>query len=124
MMRGGIRGFGADRRRVRNAKPTTIDGIKFRSKREANRYAELKLMERAGLIQNIVLQPSWELGICPSPKTGKPSRRRYTADFQYETADGQTVIEEVKGLWTDAAEIRVCWWFCRYPDLAALWVCV
>ena len=125
MIRGGVPGFiKPDRRRVRNAKTTVIDGIKFRSRSEAKRYAELKLMERAGEIRNIQLQPKWELGICPSPKTGKPSRRHYTADFMYETKAGETVIEEVKGFWTDTTELRVCWFFCRYPELAKLWVCV
>jgi len=31
-----------------NSKKTTIDGILFQSKKEAERYTELKLLEKAG----------------------------------------------------------------------------
>ena len=37
-------------------KKVTIDGITFDSKKEARRYQELKLLERAGEIQNLELQ--------------------------------------------------------------------
>lgn len=39
------------------AQRTTIDGIAFASKREASRYQELKLMQMAGEIQDLELQP-------------------------------------------------------------------
>lgn len=40
-------------------KITLVDGIKFDSKAEAKRYKELKLMEQAGLIKSLVLQPKF-----------------------------------------------------------------
>ena len=38
-------------------KKTVIDGIRFDSKREAERYSELKLMEKANMISGLQLQP-------------------------------------------------------------------
>lgn len=35
------------------AKKTEYDGIMFDSKKEAQRYAELKILERAGVIKNL-----------------------------------------------------------------------
>ena len=37
-----------------NARKTVVDGIKFDSKKEAARYSELKLMEKAGEIYNLI----------------------------------------------------------------------
>ena len=45
--------------KYRNRK-TLVDGIQFDSQKEANRYQELILMERAGLIRSIELQPRYE----------------------------------------------------------------
>ena len=39
-----------------NAKKTELDGIVFDSRKEAGRYAELKLLERAGHIEDLTLQ--------------------------------------------------------------------
>ena len=36
-----------------NSRKTVLDGIKFDSVKEAKRYAELKLMERAGVISHL-----------------------------------------------------------------------
>lgn len=45
------------------AKRTEVDGVSFASKREAERYAELKLLERAGAIKNLRLQPRYPLTV-------------------------------------------------------------
>ena len=42
-------------------KKVIVDGITFDSRREARRYRELKLLERAGQIQNLELQKEFEL---------------------------------------------------------------
>lgn len=76
---------------------TVVDGVKFPSKAEARRYAELKLLEKAGRISDLELQPKFELlagfpgAIGFSQKVGK-----YVADFRYET-DAGVVVEDVKG---------------------------
>lgn len=64
-------------------KPTVIDGIKFDSKKEAQHYMELKLLQRAGEISNLELQPRFLLqeGF---KKNGKTYRKiEYIADFAY-----------------------------------------
>lgn len=43
-------------RKYHNTK-TVADGIKFDSKLEAERYAQLKILERAGVIRELELQP-------------------------------------------------------------------
>lgn len=78
---------------------TTIDDIKFDSKKEAKRYIQLKQMEKLGIIKNLQRQVKYELQ--PSFKfDGKTIRSiNYIADFVYEI-DGQEVIEDVKGIRT------------------------
>lgn len=104
---------------------TTIDGIKFDSRKEARRYAELSLLERAGIIQKLRRQVKYELIPAQyeeferySAKTGKRLKngRRvvekactYSADFVYEKWDGyawQTVVEDTKGFRTEAYKIK------------------
>lgn len=87
-------------RKVRSkygAVKTQVDGITFASKREAARYTELKQLERAGHIGNLVLQPSFE--IIPSLiLDGKKQRAiRYIADFAYVDHFGNEIVEDVKG---------------------------
>lgn len=79
-------------------KKIVIDGIKFDSKLEAERYGQLKMMERAGVIRELELQPSFEL-IPSFKKNGKTWRRTvYKADFRYILAEGdRIIIEDVKG---------------------------
>ena len=73
------------------------DGIEFDSMKEAHRYCELKLMQRAGLISDLQLQVSFEL--IPAQRIdGKVVERavNYVADFVYKQ-NGQTVVEDTKG---------------------------
>ena len=79
-------------------KKTVADGIKFDSKLEAERYSQLKMMERAGIIRDLELQPEYEL-IPSFRKNGKTWRRTvYKADFRYILAeDDSYIIEDVKG---------------------------
>lgn len=79
---------------------TTVDGITFDSKRESQRYHELKLMQRAGQISGLMLQPAFQLYVKPTEairETHVLGIRvgEYTADFKY-TEGGVDVIEDVK----------------------------
>jgi len=92
--------WGRNRRpKYRNVK-TEIDGIRFDSKKEGNRYLELKLLERTGVIRDLELQPSFKIspGGAVDPATGqKMATRKFTADFQYfDTVLNTTVVEAVK----------------------------
>lgn len=76
------------------------DGIEFDSVKECQRYCELKLMQRAGLITDLQMQVSFEL--IPSQRiAGKVVERAcsYVADFVYQQ-DGQMVVEDTKGFKT------------------------
>ena len=102
-------------------KKTFIDGIKFDSKLEAERYAQLKMMERAGVIRDLELQPEYEL-IPSFKKDGKTWRKTvYKADFRYILAeDDKTIIEDVKGstaVITDVFRLKQKLFEYKYPEL-------
>lgn len=80
-----------------NSRKATYNGIIFASKKEAQRYAELKMLRDAGAIRDLQLQKKYEL--IPSQRiNGKVVERacNYIADFVY-IQDGETVVEDVKG---------------------------
>ena len=88
---------------------TVIDGITFDSKKEAKRYSELKLLEKAGLIGSLQLQVKFEL--MPSQKGGirKELAIKYIADFVYYdlyNINATMIIEDVKGIKTPAYIIK------------------
>ena len=97
-------------------KKTVIDGFVFDSRKEARRYSELKILEKAGKIKNLRLQVPFEL--VPSQyedcedvytkgknkgekKKGKCLEKAvvYIADFVYEL-NGEMVVEDTKGFKT------------------------
>lgn len=106
-------------RKYHNTK-TVADGIKFDSKLEAERYAQLKILERAGVIRALELQPSFDL--LPSfRKNGKTWRKTvYKADFRYILAEGdRIIIEDVKGstaVITDVFRLKQKLFEYKYPD--------
>lgn len=89
------------------SKKTEIDGITFDSRKEAARYAELKILEKGGVIKDLALQvpfvliPAQYEKALPGKKRGKLIERAciYKADFVYQY-DGETIVEDVKGLRT------------------------
>ena len=86
--------------------PTEVNGIRFDSKREANRWAELRLMERAGQIQKLKRQVRYLL-IPSQYRDGKCVEREcsYLADFVY-IKDGRLVVEDCKGFRTPEYKIK------------------
>ena len=95
------------------ANKTVIDGIEFDSKREAKRWTQLKLLERAGIIRDLdrqvkfVLIPAQReadtIGARGAIRKGKIIEREcaYVADFVYiDTETGETVVEDTKGFKT------------------------
>lgn len=114
-MRKGFKKRTVNKNKLNNQK-IVIDGIEFDSKKEGNRYCELKLLQRAGKISNLELQKSFEL--IPAQyetietgehykvgaKKGQPKTKQvcieqsvhYIADFVY-VENGKTIVEDVKG---------------------------
>ena len=86
-----------------SAVATVVDGIRFASKAEARRYQELRLLERAGEIKELELQPKYPLHAPVKGRTNVFERvGEYRADFRYrEGPQGLLVIEDVKGVRTD-----------------------
>lgn len=91
---------GRSRNKYKNQK-VYVDGIKFDSQREANRYKQLKSLEKNNFIKNLRRQVIYEL----VPKQAGERAVKYIADFVY-TQDGETVVEDVKGFKTDAYIIK------------------
>jgi hypothetical protein len=87
------------RRSKYGAKPTTVDGIRFASMKEAARYRELRLLEKAGETNLITLQEKFPL-LAVNPVTGEATKiGEYRADFSY-VSKGEWIIEDVKGFKT------------------------
>lgn len=81
-----------------NSKKTVVDGQQFDSKKEARRYQELLLLEKAGEIKNLSRQVKFVLIPSQRDENGKVVEREcsYKADFTYEEGI-KTVAEDVKG---------------------------
>ena len=86
----------------------TIDGITFDSKKEAARYAELRLLLRAGVISDLRRQVRFELIPKQTDENGKTieSSAAYIADFVYKDKDGNNVVEDTKGFRTDTYVLK------------------
>lgn len=99
-----------------HAKKAELDGITFDSRAEARRYAELKLLLKAGKIKDLELQPAFTLMDSFKGPDGKTIRGiKYIADFKYQEGD-RTVIEDVKGMRTQAYQIKRKLFLKLYPE--------
>jgi len=96
-------------RKTRNkygAKKTQVGEITFDSKKEAQRYMELQLLERAGEITNLRRQVKIDLIGQYRPMYTRTGRKmRLTVDFAY-VEDNIEVLEDAKGMWTRDFEVR------------------
>lgn len=70
--------------------PTTVDGVRFDSGKEAARWSQLRIMERSGVIRDLERQVSFDL------RVGGILVCRYVADFVY-FEDGVRIVEDCKG---------------------------
>lgn len=77
-----------------------VDGYKFASKMEAERYGELKLLQQAGEICELTVHPSFV--VCPAvvrPNYRAMPAAKYIADFEYwegRLVGHRHVVEYVK----------------------------
>lgn len=96
-----------------------IDGETFDSRREARRWMDLRLLERAGEIRDLRRQVKYILIPCQREapiitKTGKEKPGKviekecsYLADFVYQDArTGETIVEDAKGFRTEVYRIK------------------
>jgi hypothetical protein len=97
-----------------NAIRTWCGGYWFASKREARRYTELLLLEAAGEVRDIELQPAYPL-TAPTPDGSLVSIAKYVGDFRYvDTVSGETVLEDVKGVRTQVYKLKKRWVEAQY----------
>lgn len=86
-----------------HAEPTTVDGIRFDSKFEAEHYAQLALLQKGGQIAHLVLQPEYPLiqnGVVVA---------RIRLDFAYDdlrTTPPSPAIVDVKGTRTRVYRLK------------------
>lgn len=106
--------MGRRRQHKYRAKSQVIDGIRFASQKEAKRYGELKLLEKAGKIEDLTLQTAFTFPINgedmrygKSP-TGRQGRKvTYKCDFDYVDAEtGARIIEDTKGFKTAEYKLK------------------
>jgi hypothetical protein len=101
-------------KKYHNIKTKTFDGIEFDSRKEARRWNELKLLERAKEITDLqrqvkyVLIPAQYETVERYSKNGNRLKDgtkllerecSYIADFVYEE-NGKTIVEDTKGMKT------------------------
>lgn len=94
------------------SRKTSVNGVNFDSRKEADRYIELSILSRSGAIKGLKRQVKFELIpaqyepdiISPrgKAKKGKLIERAvsYIADFVYTDENGKTVVEDCKGVRT------------------------
>ena len=100
VMRNSFKSSGSHISKYRNQK-VVFDGHRFDSKRECQRYKELKLCEQAKLIKDLRLQVPFVL----IEKSKHGGAIKYIADFVYKM-DGQLVVEDVKGVRTPLYKLK------------------
>jgi hypothetical protein len=95
---------------------TTIDGITFASKKEAGRYSELKLLEKAGEITHLKLQMPFILNEGFIDFSGQKQRPiTYVADFVYLDKEGKIHAEDCKGFKTPEYKVKKKMFLYKFP---------
>lgn len=90
-----------------NSRKTIVDGIKFDSLKEANRYYDLKLLERVGEIKDLELQPRFLLQESFKLRGVTHRKIEYVADFKYfDVKEDIVVVEDSKGFKTDVYRLK------------------
>ena len=81
-----------ERRNKYNAKKVQLDGYTFDSKKEANRYLQLCMMQRSGYISDLRVHPELEI------KINRKVVCAVQLDFCYKSmSTGEVIWEDVKG---------------------------
>lgn len=84
-----------------------VDGIKFHSKKEAERYIALKYLEKQGTIKGLQRQVKFLLIPTQRDKNGKLLEKEisYYADFVYYL-HGEKIVEDTKGFRTAEYKLK------------------
>ncbi len=79
-----------------HARPTELDGIKFASRKEADYYSNLLLLQKGGLLLFFLRQVPFHL----------PGGVKYVVDFAEFWADGSVQFVDVKGHKTESYKAK------------------
>lgn len=89
---------------------TEVDGLTFASRKEANRYCELKMMGAAGAIADLEIQPAFPLYVWDTVNKTATHIGKYVADFRYVLRSPSgllvDVVEDVKGFKTPVYRLK------------------
>jgi hypothetical protein len=99
-------------RKYRNNR-VTVDGIHFDSQLEADKYSELKLSLRMGVIAGFCRQPEFVL----LEGLGATRPETYKADFVVFNLDGGFEIIDIKGMQTEVFRIKNKQFKAKFPKL-------
>lgn len=90
------------------------DGLLFDSQAEYYRYRELQLLYSAGELDRLEIHPRYLLldGFRYDGKKERPIY--YEADFSYRDAEGNQVVEDVKGTRTEVYKLKRKLFLARY----------
>ncbi len=91
----------AEKKQKYNNKKTLVDGITFDSVKESNRYKELCILQKAGVVCDLRLQVQFQIIGLNRGKKG-----HYVADFVYLHREDGYVVEDVKGMKTDTYKLK------------------
>lgn len=102
-------------------KKTEVQGILFDSKRESERYKDLRMMEQVGVISGLRLQPEYVLqeGFeVKNTKGGKNKIRaiKYRGDFEY-WKNGLQYCEDTKGFKTEVYKLKKKMFLKKFPEI-------
>jgi hypothetical protein len=90
---------------------TVVNGVKFRSKLEAKRYSELLLLQQAGEISCLRLQPRFPIII------NGTKCFTYVSDFEYlKRGEDVLTIEDAKGFWPQESKNKFKSAKASYPE--------
>ena len=98
---------------------TVVDGITFDSQKEAARWCELNLLQKAGEIRELQRQVPFTLIPNQKDENGKVIARavKYVADFSYRDAKtNKLVVEDVKSDATKTQVYKIKWKLMLYRN--------
>lgn len=95
-----------------------IDGILFVSRKEANKYCELKLLRQIGEVTRLETQPAFLLQEAYWDDKNKYVRPIiYKADFRVTYRDGRVEVIDTKGFQTKEYKIKKKLFLKKYPNV-------
>jgi hypothetical protein len=99
-----------------NAVKVKLDGYTFDSKFEAERYLELRAMQKSGTIAGLVVHPEFLLQNAFQSAYTVVRPIIYEADFAYKR-EGKTCVEDVKGTATKVWAMKAKLFEKMFPNL-------